>query len=111
MTISPGAMKKLADHDWPGNVRELENVIERAVVLASENVIAAGDFTLGATSLPDSQIESLLELPFHVSVQAHKKALLSHAINKASGNKTQAAALLQLQSTYLFRLCKQLGIS
>jgi DNA-binding NtrC family response regulator len=46
-----------------------------------------------------------------VSVQAHKKALLSHAISKARGNKTQAAALLQLQSTYLFRLCKQLGIS
>jgi DNA-binding NtrC family response regulator len=81
------------------------------VVLASENVIGAGDLTLGAKDLPDSQIESLLELPFHVSVQAHKKALLSHAINKAKGNKTQAAALLQLQSTYLFRLCKQLGIS
>lgn len=111
LTISPGAMKKLADHDWPGNVRELENVIERAVVLASENVIGPGDLTLGSKALPDSQVESLLELPFHVSVEAHKKALLSHAISKAKGNKTQAAALLRLQSTYLFRLCKQLGIS
>ena len=81
------------------------------MVLASENVIGHGDLTLGSKDLPDSQVESLLELPFHVSVQAHKKALLSHAINKARGNKTQAAVLLQLQSTYLFRLCKQLGIS
>ena len=54
---------------------------------------------------------SLLDLPFHVSVQSHKKALISHAINKAKGNKTQAAALLNLQATYLFRLCKQLGIT
>ncbi len=40
----------------------------------------------------------------------HKKARISHAINKASGNKTQAAALLHLQSTYLSHLCKQLGL-
>jgi DNA-binding NtrC family response regulator len=32
------AMQILMDHNWPGNVRELENVVERAVVLASEEV-------------------------------------------------------------------------
>src|ERR1700682_4897163 len=34
--FQPEAMQILMDHNWPGNVRELENVVERAVVLASE---------------------------------------------------------------------------
>ena len=35
-------MQVLMDHNWPGNVRELENVVERAVVLASEPDRAGG---------------------------------------------------------------------
>jgi Nif-specific regulatory protein len=111
MTIRPSAMKLLTEHNWPGNVRELENVIERAVVLTAGNEISPHDLAIGSRDMPTGDLASLLELPFHVSVQAHKKALISHAINKAKGNKTQAATLLQLQSTYLFRLCKQLGIT
>jgi Nif-specific regulatory protein len=111
MTFSPSAMKLLTEHNWPGNVRELENVIERAVVLTTENEIGPHDLALGPREKPMGDLSSLLDLPFHVSVQAHKKVLISHAINKAKGNKTHAATLLQLQSTYLFRLCKQLGIT
>jgi len=111
MTFSPNAMKLLTEHNWPGNVRELENVIERAVVLTTENEIGPHDLALGSRDVPMGDLASLLDLPFHVSVQSHKKALISHAINKAKGNKTQAAALLNLQATYLFRLCKQLGIT
>ena len=36
LTFEPDAMQILMDHAWPGNVRELENVVERAVVLASQ---------------------------------------------------------------------------
>src|SRR5947199_10111276 len=39
--ITPEALHPLLDYNWPGNVRELENVIERAVVLASGAVITA----------------------------------------------------------------------
>src|SRR5207247_5849837 len=34
--VTPAAMKLLMDYDWPGNVRELENVVERAVVLSTQ---------------------------------------------------------------------------
>jgi len=40
--FSAGAMNLLTNHDWPGNVRELENVIHRAVILASDEVIRQG---------------------------------------------------------------------
>jgi transcriptional regulator of aroF, aroG, tyrA and aromatic amino acid transport len=32
-TLSPGAFKKLRQHDWPGNIRELKNVVDRAAIL------------------------------------------------------------------------------
>src|SRR6266699_1920308 len=37
--FTPAAMKLMMDYDWPGNVRELENVVERAVVLSTQNRI------------------------------------------------------------------------
>jgi len=37
--FSPDAMRMLMDYDWPGNIRELENVVERAVVLSTADVI------------------------------------------------------------------------
>ncbi len=40
--FSAAAMNLLTNHDWPGNVRELENVIHRAVILASDEVIRQG---------------------------------------------------------------------
>ncbi len=39
--FTPGAMKLLMDYDWPGNVRELENVVERAVVLSTQELMDA----------------------------------------------------------------------
>jgi DNA-binding NtrC family response regulator len=39
LEFTPNAMKLMMDYDWPGNVRELENVVERAVVLSTQNRI------------------------------------------------------------------------
>ncbi|HEX5430943.1 MAG TPA: sigma-54 dependent transcriptional regulator, partial [Bryobacteraceae bacterium] len=41
LQFEPDAMQILMDHSWPGNVRELENVVERAVVLASQTSVPA----------------------------------------------------------------------
>jgi DNA-binding NtrC family response regulator len=111
MTLTPDTVDALQQHDWPGNVRELENVIERAVVLATGYAIEPKDLAIGAAACEDPTPESLLDLPFHESVEAHKRAVIQHAIARAGGNKTKAAITLKLQTNYLFRLCKQLGIS
>jgi Nif-specific regulatory protein len=110
--MAPEALEQLIAYDWPGNVRELENIIERAVVLAPENVIRRRDLVVGTEAVPDSSSppEHHLDLPFHESVDEHKRAVIRYAIAKAGGSKTRAAKLLQLQPTYLFRLCRQLGI-
>jgi len=41
--LSREATEKLVSYTWPGNVRELENVVQRAAIVASENVIIPGD--------------------------------------------------------------------
>jgi DNA-binding NtrC family response regulator len=51
LQFEPEAMHILMDHAWPGNVRELENVVERAVVLASQP-------TVTVDVLPDHLLEA-----------------------------------------------------
>ena len=38
--VSPSAMAVLERYDWPGNVRELANIIERAVILTDDRLVA-----------------------------------------------------------------------
>ena len=44
--LDGGAIDALRSYDWPGNVRELENVLQRALVLAEDGVITAGDILI-----------------------------------------------------------------
>lgn len=44
--LDQGAIKALRGYSWPGNVRELENVLQRALVLAEDGVITAGDILI-----------------------------------------------------------------
>jgi Nif-specific regulatory protein len=111
LAIHPKAIEALCQYDWPGNVRELANVIERAVVLASGDAISVDDLTLEAVETNGRPTEDLMVLPFHESVERFKRMRLQEAIARARGSKTKAAQALQLQPTYLSRLCKQMGIS
>ena len=111
LAIHPKAVDALCQYDWPGNVRELANVIERAVVLASGDAISIEDLTLDVAEADGRSTDTLMLLPFHESVEHFKRIRLQEAIAKAGGSKTKAAKALQLQATYLSRLCKQMGIS
>jgi Nif-specific regulatory protein len=110
MRISDAAMRLLQAHGWPGNVRELENVIERAVVLTVGHVIEPKDLALEAPPSNEEPGETLWVMPFHASVEGFKRMRLQQALLKAGGNRAKAAQQLQLQPTYLSRLCKQMGI-
>jgi transcriptional regulator with GAF, ATPase, and Fis domain len=51
-SISPGALSRLVAYQWPGNVRELQNVIERAVILATDGTIGVDALSLSDTAAP-----------------------------------------------------------
>ncbi|MGB1183508.1 MAG: sigma 54-interacting transcriptional regulator, partial [Candidatus Puniceispirillaceae bacterium] len=47
--FTPDALRALKTWSWPGNVRELENVLQRALVLCSDNSISAADIMVDGT--------------------------------------------------------------
>lgn len=56
--LSAEAIKELQGYSWPGNVRELHNVLERAILLASSDVIGPADLLFRQSSRSDPNYES-----------------------------------------------------
>ena len=104
--ISRATLGCLLEYAWPGNVRELENVIERAVVLGSGDMILPED-------LPDDLIEAAAdsaESGYYSVVQTEKKQLIIKALRQSKGNYTEAAKALGIHANSLHRLVRKLGL-
>jgi PAS domain S-box-containing protein len=97
--VSDGAARMLLSHDWPGNVRELRNAIERAMILEESSLITPPSLPI-AISRPESgpvPIAAPLEIPTDgLSLEENERSLLAKALEKTSGNQTQAARLLRI---------------
>ena len=91
-------MAALIAHRWPGNVRELENAIERSMLMASGDRIELQD--LPAELAPDDGEAMPLEPSGDLSIKRHTAALeallIRRALSATGGNRSQAAALLDI---------------
>ena len=116
LRFEPDAMQILLDHNWPGNVRELENAVERAVVLATENVVAV-------SVLPDSLLQSggvkirLDErgnLPPDASlfemVNDFERRKILEALESTNYSQTESAEILRIPLSTLNQKIKRLEI-
>jgi DNA-binding NtrC family response regulator len=114
--FDPEAMHVLMDHNWPGNVRELENVVERAVVLASEatvpvdvlpdHLLQAGGMRIrrdDTGSLPPDA--SLFEL-----VADFERKKIIEVLEGANWSQTEAAEALHIPLSTLNQKIKRLSI-
>jgi len=88
--FSPEAMQRLLSYDWPGNVREVANVIERAVVLASDRILTPDLLLLGRQE-PQSPQTSLL--PFKQARAEFERSYLVQVLTATRGNVSRAAGL------------------
>jgi Nif-specific regulatory protein len=92
---------KLLDYSWPGNVRELQNVIERAVVLASGSIIDNACLTLPSkTPAPIVFYDDGLK----EAVEKFKINYINEVIERCGGNQRKASEILKIQPSYLSRL-------
>jgi two-component system response regulator AtoC len=107
--LSSEAMPILMEYSWPGNVRELENVIERAILLASGRWISPSE-------LPDNMMHTQKLPPYlgsdeDLSIKKASKWLERNLIEKAlkltSGNRTQAAKILEVSRPMLISKIKE----
>ncbi|WP_394826206.1 sigma-54 interaction domain-containing protein [Pendulispora albinea] len=105
--ISAEAAKLLMDYAWPGNVRELENTIERAMVLSEREQLDVSDFSeqLHSTADPVQAQLATGELSIKKTTQVIEEILIRRALQKTNGNRTRAAAILEISHrTLLYKI-------
>jgi DNA-binding NtrC family response regulator len=102
--FTDAALRILKNHNWPGNVRELQNVVERAVILCSENgMLEPEHLGLGGSAQSSSAsvvVNGALEPVRHSSEFPTLADLEKHhifaAIDRCKGNRTHAAKMLDV---------------
>lgn len=105
LVFEPSALAALERYGWPGNVRELSHVVERAVLMASGNRIAAFDFSLDSlTPAPQFGAASTLTL------EQAEQAMVRHAMEQCGGNIQRAADMLGLSRAALYRRLEKHGL-
>jgi DNA-binding NtrC family response regulator len=112
LRVTPEALRPLMDYDWPGNVRELENVIERAVVLATgpnltadllpEALTGSGGKLAVIEHRPDA---SLFEI-----IEDCERRVISDMLEKCGWNQTDAAERFRIPLSTLNQKIKRLNI-
>jgi DNA-binding NtrC family response regulator len=106
--FSAEALDGLAQHDWPGNIRELRNRIERAVVLSELGTIALGDL-FPEMSLDERRPEPGAG-PLDTAVAAVVRTKIEEALRQAGGNRSEAAKLLGVSRTTLWKRMREFGL-
>ena len=101
--IAESALGLLIDYHWPGNVRELENVIERAVTLASGDIVTVE--ALPATIREATGERRLIEegIERALSMEEVERMYITRTLEKTRGNKLQAAQILGIDRKTLYR--------
>ena len=112
LKMSSDALRALLDYQWPGNVRELENVIERAVVLASGPVVTADLLPpavtgrgIGAPAFEERPDASLFDI-----MESCERRIITDMLDKCNWNQTETAERFHIPLSTLNQKIKRLNI-
>jgi DNA-binding NtrC family response regulator len=103
--MSAKGLKFLLDYPWPGNVRELENVIERAVLLSQGPEIDPKSFFLEQTA-GEKPLDALPQATKAAREKVEREKI-TEAMQRARGNRSQAAKLLGISRAALYNKLKR----
>lgn len=103
--FEPEVIEALNQYHFPGNIRELENLIERAVVLATGNIITLAQLPSDLTD------HSLSVMRFNKNrlptLDEQEIEYIKWVLDKCGGNRTRAAAILGIDRVSLWRKIKK----
>jgi two-component system, NtrC family, nitrogen regulation response regulator NtrX len=115
-TFTEEAIGELRKYGWPGNVRELRNIVERLVLLASDENVAAADVRLilptsdppsgGPSASSDGNSAGTLA----ERTEAFEREVMLAEIRRHNFHMTNVARALGLERSHLYKKCQQLGI-
>jgi DNA-binding NtrC family response regulator len=110
-------MARLSSYAWPGNVRELLHVIERAAVMTTSEVLDEHDFDVPVPSGPAGAgvaVQAVEAEPDDLNLRRATDALerrfIQKAIERAGGNRAEAARLLGIGRPNLYAKMRELGL-
>jgi len=95
LKIHSSAIDKLKSYTWPGNVRELNHLVERAVILADEEIIRIDNFTL-------THNEQTVQLS-DFNLGKMEKEVIREALKAEDGNLSKTSSLLGITRATLYR--------
>lgn len=102
---TPEYIQALQKHTFPGNIRELKNLIERSIILEEGEQL-----TVASLPLEFHQLPSLGSDPTAFSLAHAEKTQIKKVLHFTQGNKTEAAKLLQIALTTLYRKLEEYGL-
>ncbi len=97
------AMQALVENSWQGNVRELNHVVERAVLMAQDNLIKLRDLALRSVREGPARLDEM-------SLEEVEETLIRKALAKYDGNISHAANALGLSRSALYRRLQRYGL-
>jgi DNA-binding NtrC family response regulator len=101
-------MVALCKHNWPGNVRELENEMRRLLVLAPEQVVLSSLSTAVRETSGGVKARAL-EGDLRETIAEFERSAIEAALERAGGNKSQAARALGISRFALQRKLDKYG--
>jgi two-component system, NtrC family, nitrogen regulation response regulator NtrX len=115
--IGDDAMAVLQAHSWPGNVRQLRNVVERLLILATDDTTQAisadllpSDLGANASWSGTGRSDLVISLPLREAREIFERDYLVAQINRFGGNISRTAAFIGMERSALHRKLKSLGV-
>jgi DNA-binding NtrC family response regulator len=105
--ISKEAMDKLLAYDYPGNIRELENIIQRILVTAGNDIIKMEDIPYEITGFSSKNYK---KIGLVKKVNEYEKDIIINVLNQTKGDKGEAAKILKITRPTLIAKMKKYKI-
>jgi len=113
VAFTQDAMEALQSHAWPGNVRELRNMVERLMLLATENDVDLATVQIALPKTPSVGAVAPGAIgsgPLADRVQSFEREVILAELKRSQQNMSQAAKALGLERSHLYKKAEQLGI-
>jgi NtrC-family two-component system response regulator AlgB len=111
LRFSPAVEHAMIAHTWPGNLRELRNAVERAVILATRDVLEPPDLGLPSVHAPNAAVVTqAVRVGLPISLEVLEREHIARVVAQASSLEA-AARILDIDTTTLQRKRKRYGLA